>query len=595
VGGKPRVHQLAKELGVPAREVLAWLSDAGEFTKSASSTVEHPVARRLRAHYAAKSPAAARRGATTAGVSSNPFATTSVARPAPKGDESSLLRRSLAYPQEETIRRRFRKASSSGQDRASIDRLYLECQEQYGVSRDEVRTVIESDLLHNPGAYAVPKGATAVQRSGRHGDTTARGASRSDAIQASRPRPRTDTLAPGVDVANLLSVVDLITNLDAAQDDPDEVGACVRAFTPGAAGRYGYLGWRYAAAHRRAYPELSTRTPHHDVAVIAHVVETEKQVLDQITRAHAPFLDQPDLARRAVEAEFRELIDVDDVGRSAADEQRRVRDRDQFLRRAVVLTIANPEGDQRLWDMIDQIRPPALDQLVEINPPLESAIARLSDRIAAVETLLAADQDVLDQFFRQSHTELVDLQAGRYDFLSQFHDIAPSSVTTPRRTISHLAFALLPSGVKLRAFLDGIRSAGRYRGYPIDDDRLTVLEELESHFGAQRCRWHKGTESSSGVNSEYLVLSIKPDNGIGEHAVAISPLAGRHATYVVRADCADTDWATIFANSKSEARMQGARKLLFTATEHGTDQYRAMADKVITLLQCPRHEFLNRR
>jgi translation initiation factor IF-2 len=39
---------LAKELGVTSKEVLARLNDQGEFVKSASSTVEAPVARRLR-------------------------------------------------------------------------------------------------------------------------------------------------------------------------------------------------------------------------------------------------------------------------------------------------------------------------------------------------------------------------------------------------------------------------------------------------------------------------------------------------------------------------------------------------------------------
>ena len=44
---KARVHELAKEFGVPSKDVLAALKDMGEFVKSASSTVEAPVARRL--------------------------------------------------------------------------------------------------------------------------------------------------------------------------------------------------------------------------------------------------------------------------------------------------------------------------------------------------------------------------------------------------------------------------------------------------------------------------------------------------------------------------------------------------------------------
>jgi translation initiation factor IF-2 len=58
VAGKARVHELAKELGVTSKEVLARLSQQGEFVKSASSTVEAPVARRLRESFGGAKPAA---------------------------------------------------------------------------------------------------------------------------------------------------------------------------------------------------------------------------------------------------------------------------------------------------------------------------------------------------------------------------------------------------------------------------------------------------------------------------------------------------------------------------------------------------------
>jgi translation initiation factor IF-2 len=58
VAGKARVHELAKELGVTSKEVLARLSEQGEFVKSASSTVEAPVARRLRESFGGAKPAA---------------------------------------------------------------------------------------------------------------------------------------------------------------------------------------------------------------------------------------------------------------------------------------------------------------------------------------------------------------------------------------------------------------------------------------------------------------------------------------------------------------------------------------------------------
>ncbi|MGM1063070.1 translation initiation factor IF-2 N-terminal domain-containing protein, partial [Saccharothrix sp. Mg75] len=52
MAGKARVHELAKELGVTSKELLTKLADQGEYVKSASSTVEAPVARRLRDAYA---------------------------------------------------------------------------------------------------------------------------------------------------------------------------------------------------------------------------------------------------------------------------------------------------------------------------------------------------------------------------------------------------------------------------------------------------------------------------------------------------------------------------------------------------------------
>ena len=49
---KPRVYELAKDLNVDSKTVLEKLKDMGEFVKSASSTIEPPVARRLRAAFA---------------------------------------------------------------------------------------------------------------------------------------------------------------------------------------------------------------------------------------------------------------------------------------------------------------------------------------------------------------------------------------------------------------------------------------------------------------------------------------------------------------------------------------------------------------
>ena len=51
---KPRVHEIAAEIGVDSKTALAKLKEIGEFVKSPSSTIEPPVARKLRAAFEAE-------------------------------------------------------------------------------------------------------------------------------------------------------------------------------------------------------------------------------------------------------------------------------------------------------------------------------------------------------------------------------------------------------------------------------------------------------------------------------------------------------------------------------------------------------------
>jgi translation initiation factor IF-2 len=48
VAGKPRVHEIASEYGIESKQVIEKLGSLGEFVKSSSSTIEPPVARKLR-------------------------------------------------------------------------------------------------------------------------------------------------------------------------------------------------------------------------------------------------------------------------------------------------------------------------------------------------------------------------------------------------------------------------------------------------------------------------------------------------------------------------------------------------------------------
>lgn len=76
MAAKPRVHEIAAELGVDSKFALAKLKELGEFVKSPSSTIEPPVARKLRA-----------------AIEADP-----AAKPAAKADEKPAAKTSTSKP-----------------------------------------------------------------------------------------------------------------------------------------------------------------------------------------------------------------------------------------------------------------------------------------------------------------------------------------------------------------------------------------------------------------------------------------------------------------------------------------------------------------
>ncbi|WP_207386554.1 translation initiation factor IF-2 N-terminal domain-containing protein, partial [Protofrankia symbiont of Coriaria ruscifolia] len=83
MAGKARVHELAKELGVDSKTVLAKLKDLGEFVKSASSTVEAPVVRKLKESFPVENTGAQRPAARGGAPSGNGARPVPGARPGP--------------------------------------------------------------------------------------------------------------------------------------------------------------------------------------------------------------------------------------------------------------------------------------------------------------------------------------------------------------------------------------------------------------------------------------------------------------------------------------------------------------------------------
>lgn len=95
--GKLRVHELAKQLGITSKELLATLKEQGEFVKTASSTIEPPVVKKMTQFYEKKNgapaqdakpaakPGAPKPGAPKPGAQAKPTPTpAAAAKPAAK-------------------------------------------------------------------------------------------------------------------------------------------------------------------------------------------------------------------------------------------------------------------------------------------------------------------------------------------------------------------------------------------------------------------------------------------------------------------------------------------------------------------------------
>lgn len=587
MAGKARVHELAKELHVTSKEILATLSAHGEFAKSASSRIEAPVARRLREIYARNQV----RGPQSETTPPNPQPT------APKPPERKRpARKHLTKTQAGSVRASYRKLyATSTAPRAATGAFIEKSAAAYGVTRLTIHEVIRADKKQNAAAYAemdkkrhaadyVALRNLSARLHAANPDTSTTKASPAAHRAAAAPsvplapRRRTGRLPPlsvALDaVACARILVNKNTNQQAVADD-------LKAFDP-AGDAYGYLAWRYASVYRRRYSLSVQPTPLTQVSSIAHAVDADRLTLERLDDLYGAILGHPGLAKHVLEREFSELLDTEDDGRSVADEIRHIRDKETFLHRSLPLFITAPDRGDQLWSMLESLQTSLAAQQVDNTPSLTTATARLNSHVAALQALLAADEKALTGFCDRSRRELADLHVGRYDYLRAFRGtVTPSSAA--QHDIHELSFTVLPQGGQLRNFLADLRRTGRYQGWQLDDSRLSVLEDLEKHFGAERCRWHTGNRISHGIDNHYLVLAIaSPSNG--EHAVAISPHAGQHATYVVRHDPQQPPWETVFAGTKTQARQRSAHRLLFTATADHSDEYAAMREKIIALL-----------
>lgn len=165
-----------------------------------------------------------------------------------------------------------------------------------------------------------------------------------------------------------------------------------------------------------------------------------------------------------------------------------------------------------------------------------------------------------------------------------------------------LDYEILPEGTTLRERTEELCS----RLTPsevehIDLRRIKLLSKIKECFGEDRTYFVHGKPRGSivdprgeSINEAYLGVVVQhhdeSGNVAGEDCVVISPIARRHAAFVVRHDVSEKGWRDVLKTPKRTSRQFGARQVKFTVPD-GVDVYDGMLQKLQLLLVCPSDRF----
>lgn len=350
-----------------------------------------------------------------------------------------------------------------------------------------------------------------------------------------------------------------------------------------------YLAWQFDEHRKSISTEgKATKKDRERLAAIAQVVRTAEAKLQRITARYGDVDLDSALAVRALLAKHREL--TGDFGDAPTAVVTRYRAFAGFLADAVPLVILS--NDAAIRDVpIDEFTRLAAQLSEEVALPKKAAHL-LRMQIASVRRFYGREED-RDVRFRRALDELLLVSQGAFRPLLE----RPAAPTLAKSaTPQSISFKILPPG-QMRMFLDDLKRGGSHRRpRVIDERRVAVLQNLRARYRTRSCALYttSGTTSSHLLDTnEYVVLSIKRHDSLGEDAIAISPLAGEHAVFVVRQDRTGRKWRKVLASTKTQATELGARRLQFAAPPSGLDKYEAMLQRLIAVLDGPPEHFLH--
>lgn len=395
-----------------------------------------------------------------------------------------------------------------------------------------------------------------------------------------RPSTRRDVAdtpgAPPVgETTTLLGVADF--GVDTTSDQVGYLASCYRHLVPSTVRNAGT-----AAAVVRA------------VAALAR--DTAERVDTLVTR-YGVFFGDPEIAARAIRAEDHRLANY--LRETTDRPARRLHAVTEAARTALPLAFAFGTAENevlttvaaRLDTLIDHSRDLLRgDDRYGGDPELASEIDQSQAVYQQVRQFRTRRPERWQQASLVSRVQLASAHARRFDTVLA-NQVPRRPDPTAKR--ARLIFEVLPGGTSRDFVTERRREHERQhpRKLPTLDPRRTdILDELAGHYGPARCTFYRGFatqgqlyEIGENITEDYLILVI--DRGRGEDAIAISPAAGRHATYLLRHDVTERPWNEVFAHPKLDAKDLGAKRLVFR-DRFPLDQYRSMREKARALLDC---------
>lgn len=350
----------------------------------------------------------------------------------------------------------------------------------------------------------------------------------------------------------------------------------------------GYLAWRYHELRTRP-GNTADDSSMNELLAMAAVVRDDKALVSRLSMQHGPFLDnRPHIAERALRAEL-DKVDSEAEWRSPDDALRRSRSSLSFLRSAIILSFAADDGFAWLNTVLPQLMPPReVSAGNGVARNVAAAASNLARMITLVEQMTTRPEP--SAVLAKGRQELLDLQDGEFDFLSR---LTLQTQSMPDRRLSDLSFEVLPPGELVGSFVDELRKSGTFEGREVDRRRLDVLEEVAKRFPSRPATMHRGAFGAGDRDNGYVVLRLPLSDGRGEDAVAISPLKGEHATFVVRHGCGKRrPWTEVLSRTKTEAKDLGAKRLVFRVNvDYPISVYEAMASRIVAWLRCSPDEY----